>query len=346
MMELTESDKKRLARSGSLTVVLWLALIIAFGFLPMPARNKTVREFTSVKLTLNAEAPKSATAVETVELAAPGASGAEGSAPAGKSPVRKAAKSAPKTATAAKAGGGRTGVAPSAGLGIPNFSSPVTSSNESSGAPEYLDFSSAAQTANPRSASVPPGGTVTEFEGAAAAVVRSGTASSSSSVRQQSTGIVSEGTAQALTRIAGTAGTLSSSSGNTRSGGAGSSESSGTTGAAGSGSGSSASTAAAQSSSLSGISFAGAARKLLYPAEPAIVLPDRLARLVDSDRAVTVQFTVLPDGTVPGTLVIFTPSAVLPAEIRDYLRSEFARWRFESGTEDGHARFQYSIRMQ
>lgn len=338
MMELTESDKKRLARSGSLAALLWLALILAFAFLPMPVRKKTVREFSSVKLTLNAEAPKIASQSEAAEQTSSPGNAPEASSPATKAAARKAAKAAAK---AAKAAGGKTGVAPSAGLGIPNFTSPVTSSNETSRSPEFLDFSSGAQTANPRSASVPSGGASTEFEGSAAALSSgtgsTGPVSASSTGRQQSTGSVSEGTAQALTRIAGTAGSVSPLS-------------TGVSGAAGTGqtagSGASSSADPSLASSLSGITFTGSARRLVYPAEPSIVLPDRLARLVDSDRAVTVQFTVLPDGSVPGTLVNFTPSAVLPAEIRDYLRSEFSRWRFESGSEDGHARFQYSIRVQ
>jgi hypothetical protein len=37
---------------------------------------------------------------------------------------------------------------------------------------------------------------------------------------------------------------------------------------------------------------------------------------------------------------------VLPAEIRDWLRREFSRWRFEKGSSDGHAQFEYSIRVK
>jgi hypothetical protein len=97
---------------------------------------------------------------------------------------------------------------------------------------------------------------------------------------------------------------------------------------------------------VSGFSFDGASRKLLYPAKPAIVLPDNLAKLVDSSRAVTVGFTVLADGSVPAGTISFTPSAILPAEIRDWLRKEFSSWRFEKSSEDGQARFLYSIRVE
>jgi len=92
--------------------------------------------------------------------------------------------------------------------------------------------------------------------------------------------------------------------------------------------------------------FDGRPRRLVYPADPAIALPPHLARLIDSDRTVTVAFTVRADGSVPATLVTFTPTAALPAEVREYLRAEFARWRFDQDREDGHARFLYSIKMK
>jgi antitoxin component of MazEF toxin-antitoxin module len=99
-------------------------------------------------------------------------------------------------------------------------------------------------------------------------------------------------------------------------------------------------------SSVSSLAFEGSPRRLLYPASPAITLPESLARTVDSNRSVTVTFTVLADGSVPSALVRFTPQAALSPEIRDFLTKEFSRWRFEKSAQDGQARFLYSIRMQ
>jgi hypothetical protein len=94
------------------------------------------------------------------------------------------------------------------------------------------------------------------------------------------------------------------------------------------------------------ITFEGTARRLLYPAKPGIILPPHLARLIDSDRSVTVLFVVRADGSVPASLVRFSPSALLPPEVQNYLKNEFSTWRFERGSDDGQARFLYSITVQ
>ena len=99
-------------------------------------------------------------------------------------------------------------------------------------------------------------------------------------------------------------------------------------------------------SSIPELTFDGATRRIIYPAKPEIHLPESLAALIDSDRTVSIQFTVRADGLVPSGLVVFTPSAILPVAIRDYLRGEFSRWRFETGPTDGQAQFQYSIRVK
>ncbi|HRR02691.1 MAG TPA: hypothetical protein P5286_07300, partial [Treponemataceae bacterium] len=83
-----------------------------------------------------------------------------------------------------------------------------------------------------------------------------------------------------------------------------------------------------------------------YPAKPGIILPPHLARLIDSDRSVTVLFVVRADGSVPASLVRFSPSALLPPEVQNYLKNEFSTWRFERGSDDGQARFLYSITVQ
>jgi hypothetical protein len=138
------------------------------------------------------------------------------------------------------------------------------------------------------------------------------------------------GTANGTT--GGTAGGTSGGTGSAADGGQGSA--SGIAGGKGSG------------SSISGLTFDGTQRKLVYPSNPTIILPDNLRKLIDSNRTVTVSFSVKSDGSVPGGLITFTPTAILPAEIRDYLRKEFSSWRFEKGGEDGQAKFLYSIKVE
>jgi hypothetical protein len=190
---------------------------------------------------------------------------------------------------------------------------------------------------------------VTELEGSAASIGAGGAGGSGKAVRGQASiagnESASKETQAALGEIAGSAkgpslsgsqGAASAKSGSGNGGPVGGRGSDGARGVGGTGSG----------SPISGLSFDGSQRKLLYPAKPAIALPENLARLVDSNRTVTVTFTVLADGSVPPGNISFTPSAILPAEIRDYLRREFSTWRFEKSVEDGQARFLYSIRVE
>lgn len=335
LRDLDHRERQRLLRSAGAGALCWVLLLGTLALIPSVRKAPVKNEFPPVRLTLKSPVPAAARVA-----AAPEQPPTEAKSPAQTkaSPAAKAPAKAPATAkapAAAKTPAPSTSAAASSGLGIPDFASPVTSSRTDEGRAEYLDFSSPRPTERPLAASVPPGGNpASEFSGTAASVTPSGGGAAVSSKRTPAAGgAASSDTEAALRSVEGAA----------SSGGTASSSSSG---ASGSAAPAAAGSASARTSSVAGLTFDGTPRRLIYPENPKIVLPERLARLVNSDRTVTVQFTVRSDGSVPGTLVNFTPLAALPAEIRDWLRSEFSAWRFEVGNQDGQARFTYSIKME
>jgi len=320
MLELDARDKNRLAQSSIIAAAVWLVMLIIFTLLPVMRDVPEERAFPEVRITLNREDP---VPVQT-RTVAPATSSAE---PAVRPAAARQEKSAQKPANAPP-----VRQKTSSGLGIPDFQS--TSGREAA-APsgEYLDFSSD----RPREQTVrEPGPVLREFEGSAARVdepaARQGTAAVEGGSRVSA---ASDETLQALDRIrAGNEG------GVTVPDGAASTSPASTTGRT-------ADTDVATTPGMVGpITFEGTARRLLYPAKPGIILPPHLARLIDSDRSVTVLFVVRADGSVPASLVRFSPSALLPPEVQNYLKNEFSTWRFERGSDDGQARFLYSITVQ
>ncbi len=354
--DLEPSERKRLARSSGLGIAFWALTLVAVAFVPVTKAAFPEPDYPPVSLTLTSPvtAPSPVRQIAPTEEIAPTRDAPANGAPARTEPAKTKAAPAAKAAAPDKTSAAKSAPAsksapiaksapasPSGGLGIPDFDVPVTSSNKSSGESEFLDFSSARQTQNPVSSSLPPGGNPrSELEGNAATAATgktSGATVSSKAAASAQSGAASSATTDALKGVEGAAASALSPSG--------SAGSSGASGAA-SAYADTATTSAGRVSSVAGLSFDGQPRTLIYPDDPRITLPDRLARLVDSNRTVTVQFIVRKDGSVPGTLVTFTPLASLPAEIRDYLRAEFARWRFEAGDQDGQARFSYSIKLE
>ncbi len=97
------------------------------------------------------------------------------------------------------------------------------------------------------------------------------------------------------------------------------------------------------SSSGYAITFSGEPRRLLYPSNPTLIISPENQRLIQSNRNVEVTLSVGVNGTVSPTMITFTPSALIPAEIQSELRQQIARWRFEEGQSSGQATFIYSI---
>lgn len=340
MADLSDRERRRLKRSVLVSLAFWSLVLIMFLLAPAGPRKKDDVRFQTVSLNL---APRSAPRAASREVSrassddAPRPARAKASKKGG-----KAVKAASKAASSSAGSPAEGATVPS--LGIPNFSTPLSTPRTNDSAAEVLEYSSERASTAPRESS---GKSVSEFEGVAAtAKVRgtgspSGASSQSPSARSGASGSdASAETKRALAAI-GDASASGAGSGDAADSDSGSRSSSavGTAGSAGD-------TSRAKASGSGPVVFDGRPRRLVYPADPAIALPPHLARLIDSDRTVTVAFTVRADGSVPATLVSFTPTAALPAEVREYLRAEFARWRFEQDREDGHARFLYSIKMK
>lgn len=314
MMELDAPDKTRLTRSAAIAAVIWIVLLVLFAVVPVARNIPEEREFPEVRIVL-----QSAVQQPVREIT--------------EKPARRETKPASRQAaepahnTAAPAASSRE--QPSSGLGIPDFQSASGRDQSSPASGEYLDFSSDRPREQQLRNSAPA---IQEFEGSAARVDQSpsrpGTATTEAG---QQAAAASDETLQALDRIRdGSSGDVFVPADTA----------------------SRASTTDASSSrqtapgAVGPITFDGDPRRLIHPATPVIVLPPHLARLIESDRTVTVHFMVRADGSVPGSFVRFTPSALLPPEIRSFLKNEFMNWRFERGSNDGQASFLYSIKVQ
>lgn len=341
--DLDVRERERLIRSAVIACAFWIVAIGIFSILPARVAVESERSFPSVMIRLTAQAPAASSAAPTPAAPTPAApAAASAPAPAAKASAKPAAKPATKaTATRSAQAPAASAPAPSRGLGIPDFGSTQQTSSPAGGEQASLEFSS-----EPVKTPKASRAAVSEFEGSVAvASPRRAEESVSSSAPRASAGTkatASDETSRSLSAIADSVGT-------------GTNDAAGTSGA-----GTSASRTATQGSSratttavtaggasVGAISFTeGTARRLVHPANPSLALPDRLARLIDSNRAVFVTITVRADGSVPRSTVVFSPSALLPPEVRDYIAGEVSSWRFDRGTGDGQARFSYSIKVQ
>ena len=354
-----QNDRRRLSRSLVISAVFWALVCVLSVFLPLAGRHEPKRAFQSVTITLAPDsrvgkaipAGKKTQATQVNESAASPSPKAS-SPKAGKSARAATAPATPTSATK------RAKPSASSGLGIPDFAPETRPTKRTDTTGDFLEFGTMGTEAGAtkaRSASETASATAPELEGSTAVVqnpqAKPVSASSGGRKAAGAQGAASAETSRALGDIAGAAG--KGAVARTDSSGASSaSDASGGSGQTGSARAGTATTTSSGSqgsgavSTVSSLAFEGTPRRLLYPASPAITLPESLARTVDSNRSVTVSFTVLADGSVPSALVRFTPQAALSPEIRDYLTKEFSRWRFEKSAQDGQARFLYSIKMQ
>lgn len=358
LLEMDAAERARLKKSAIVSLALWTLVAIAALIVPVSRAVASPPEFPSVTLRLSS-AETEVSSARTEERAdaqpkqaasarKPAADAKSAVEPA--STVKSSAKPVTKPSPKPDPSKSASSSASSGGLGIPDFAPGEVSSSGTASHGAYLDFS---QETVPVAASTPARG-VNELEGAAATTgnVDRGT-SVSSRKASASDARASRETAKSLEAI-------EASSRSSASGGVGDS-SLAAEGAASTGDSSAVSDRASTSaratsgtaqarterSSIGAIVFQdGVSRRLLKPAEPAIVLPERLVRLIDSDRSVYVSFVVRADGSVPRSTVSFSPQALLPPEVRDFLAGEFSSWLFERGVGDGQARFAYSIRVR
>lgn len=86
----------------------------------------------------------------------------------------------------------------------------------------------------------------------------------------------------------------------------------------------------------------GSQRILLEPSKPVITLSPAAAALIDSQKKLTVSFTVAAAGTVSVSSVRISPD-ILPSLVSSEVRAQVARWRFEAASADSRAEFKYTI---
>lgn len=330
MHDLNHAEKKRLTLSIIISLSMYIVFIIVLILAPVPVKKPKEPVYKAVSISLlplkekethkepiKTEPIKPKQAVEIAQAKTPAIKTVVPKASASSKPVLQN-QTRPETKTQ--------------GLGIPNFDTPVFSSRENIGEAEFLDFSSQTPSSSPRRESLPPGGKLeNELEGSIARVENTSSATQgvvvTSKINKSDVSTATTETSRSLQKIAESSISASSEK------------------AAIVSRSDEVKTQSFQSS-IPDLVFDGQPRRILFPAKPVIILPDSLAALIDSDRTVSIQFTVRADGSVPSGLVFFTPSAILPVSVRDFLRSEFSSWRFETGSSDGQAQFQYSIRVK
>ena len=106
-----------------------------------------------------------------------------------------------------------------------------------------------------------------------------------------------------------------------------------------------ANTGASQNGKISLEMADGSPRVLLEPAEPKIILSEEAAAKIDSTKRLTVSFIVTASGNVPVTSVKISPD-ILPSLVSMEIREQISKWRFQSASNDGQARFDYTIQKQ
>lgn len=92
------------------------------------------------------------------------------------------------------------------------------------------------------------------------------------------------------------------------------------------------------------LSFNGKKRELLDPKKPKIKLQN--SHLLDGARSVTITFTVVEAGNVPRGDITITPESVLPKEIRDEIKDQISKWRFEYSDDVSTATLRYDIKIK
>lgn len=88
----------------------------------------------------------------------------------------------------------------------------------------------------------------------------------------------------------------------------------------------------------------GSARSLIDPVEPVIKLSAEAGSMIESTITVEIKFTVLAGGNISG--ITITPEAILPASVRNEIKSQIAFWRFEASDSSDTAKFEYTIKKQ
>ena len=87
----------------------------------------------------------------------------------------------------------------------------------------------------------------------------------------------------------------------------------------------------------------GSSRALLDPSKPVINLSDAASMTIDGSRKVVIQFRVVESGNVPRAEILITPESILSELVRNEIKDQVSKWRFEAADDSATAEFEYKI---
>lgn len=87
----------------------------------------------------------------------------------------------------------------------------------------------------------------------------------------------------------------------------------------------------------------GSSRALLEPSKPVINLSDAASMTIDGSRKVVIQFRVVESGNVPRAEISITPASILSELVRNEIKDQVSKWRFEAADDSATAEFEYKI---
>lgn len=87
----------------------------------------------------------------------------------------------------------------------------------------------------------------------------------------------------------------------------------------------------------------GSSRALLEPSKPVINLSDAASMTIDGSRKVVIQFRVVESGNVPRAEILITPASILSELVRNEIKDQVSKWRFEAADDSATAEFEYKI---
>lgn len=87
----------------------------------------------------------------------------------------------------------------------------------------------------------------------------------------------------------------------------------------------------------------GSSRALLEPSKPVINLSDAASMTIDGSRKVVIQFRVVESGNVPRAEILITPASILSELVRNEIKDQVSKWRFEAADYSATAEFEYKI---
>ena len=87
----------------------------------------------------------------------------------------------------------------------------------------------------------------------------------------------------------------------------------------------------------------GKRRALLEPSEPVINLSKAASMTIDGSRKVVIKFRVVESGNVPRAEILITPESILSELVRNEIKDQVSKWRFEAADYSATAEFEHKI---